>query len=267
MHIGEVTPKVVNKEIKKHMRLARICGSAEYIVRLSLIRGEYYLDIKELSKAGKAFRRVMRGGSHQIEAMIGVAQSYILCKRAHKAQEWLERALFVAKDHLDYQGQLEVLDFLASRSVYSDWPSDNNKLTDLLEAMSNLVSNAPIGSRSSALTIDCLLERERGSECVHYLECWVERLLELGATYCEYGDVLYLLVNAYRQVGLNDEAIRDKLLSYKDRITDETIADMFISRVDRDINRRPSPTLRERLLSQNTPCPKTAGRTALTTNR
>ena len=236
--LGQVQPGKVGKQIRRQAHRARCFGDIETLVQLQLLRGEYYLAIGEPALSGKAFRRVMRGTTHEAEAAIGIARSYLQNGQERKAREWLETARSVAESSSDYSGQLGVMEVLAGRAIVT---GDDGMLADALESMGKVVSSAPRRVARFPLVVGALLDLGRGAECIRYLERSVERLLALNATYFDYGVVVRYLVNAHRQTGLDDAATRERLLRHRDLIADSATAEAFAERVDCEIGSEPYP--------------------------
>ncbi|MEN6371885.1 MAG: hypothetical protein ABFD64_07710 [Armatimonadota bacterium] len=214
-------PHYLLKMIRKRIRLAVISGNDDLVIQLRLLMGELYLKSRKSISAGKQFRWVLKQSSYTVDALIGIAKSYEASRHPGRADDWLKKAYQIAKENQDYAGQLQSLDQLATYAVQR---KDMNEVATILQTMCVLLDNAPRMKHSYLSTAWWLIADKKGTYSIPYLECYIKHVLKHGHVR---SSVIRYAVQAYQQLGVTEQQIRELLMKLAIYATDEHVFEMY----------------------------------------
>lgn len=238
--IKGIDPRYIIKVLRKALRLAKLRERKDDIGQIRLILGDAYLWMRLPILAGKQFRYVLKMNPSNIDAFIGIHNSYHRYHQPGKANLWLERALQTAKQANDLGGQVKVLDHMAF-----DASCKNNKarVADLYAEMCSIIEDAPKLEDFPLLTVFTYWGASNYydkplDECsLDLLSSCLRHILKYLYTGAYYSCVIHSLVKHYKLMGMSKEQIWDKFQSFLPLIKDERVDWQFRSAIRRAFDR------------------------------
>lgn len=220
--------RVIQKKAKKLLNKSKVSKLTTDIKMLRLYLAEMELIKHNHIIAAKKYQSILRSDKECIDAMIGIAESYLLICKYNKAMIWLKKALDSARSQ---KAQNKELDILNTMLVLVE----KNEIINILSEMNRVVKDNYQGEYIPTAGVSVIMDLGFGEYTVNYLESGIKWQIRNQDN--KSPGYLYILtrcyVNACRQASIEDSDILNNFNSFAALAIDEVTSKIYAHSIER----------------------------------